>query len=161
MSFFKALLVSAALTLGGNTALAQVTFGGVSQDSTAPIEISADQLSVDQDNNRAEFTGNVVIGQGALRLAASRVEVTYLPDGGIGRLLATGGVTLVTGSEEAEAQQADYSLTDRVIILSGDVLLRQGNTVLSAQTLRLDLATGAAQLDGRVRTIIQPTTTDN
>lgn len=156
MAFFRVFLVSALLALSGAVAMAQVTFGGLNQDSSAPVEISADQLSVDQDNNSAVFTGNVVIGQGALRLAAPKVQVTYLSNGGIGRLLATGGVTLVTATEEAEANQADYSLTDNMIVMSGDVLLKQGNNALSAQTMRVNLSDGTAQLDGRVRTIIQP-----
>lgn len=131
-----------------------ITFGTLNADPTAPIEMSADSLNVSQTDGSAVFSGNVVIGQGVMRIAAQRVVVTYKSGGGIDRLDATGGVTFVTGSEAAEATSAEYSITDQTLIMRGDVLLKQGQNALSADTMRIDLSTGAAQMQGRVRTIL-------
>lgn len=139
-------------------ALAQtnISLGGLSADASAPIEISADSLSVDQDTGKATFSGNVVIGQGDLRLSATDVEVIYAEGTGqIASLKATGGATFVTATEAAEAQTADYNLETGSLILVGDVLLTQGSSAISAERMAINLNTGNAELTGRVRTIIQ------
>ena len=77
---------------------AAFAFGQVQRDRSAPVEVTSDTLSVDQNDNSALFTGSVVIAQGAMRLSAPRVRVVYLPDrSGIESLEATGGVTLTSG----------------------------------------------------------------
>ena len=133
-----------------------VSFAGFDNEVTEPIEIAADAMSLDQDGGAALLEGNVVIGQGDLRLAAPRVAVDYSEEGGISRIEATGGVTVVTPNEEVEAAEALYTLADDVMVLSGNVLLTQGRSAVSASRMRVDLATGTALLEGRVRTILQP-----
>ena len=77
--------------------------GAFATDPTAPVEVTSEALNVDQATGAATFTGNVVIGQGDLRLQAGEVEVRYdEATSAIARLLATGGVTLATPSEAAE-----------------------------------------------------------
>jgi len=44
-------------------------------------------------------------------------------------------------------------LTAGTLTMRGDVLLTQGASAISADTMRVNLSTGAAQMDGRVRTI--------
>ncbi len=158
--FVLALLV-AAWGSGARAQGAQVAFGGLQHDSTLPIEISADRLTIDQADGTALFAGNVRIGQGALRISAARVLVEYAagedePTGRISRLLATGGVTLVNGSEAAEAQEAEYLVETGIITMSGNVILTQGANALSAGGMVIDLNSGQAVLQGRVRTILQP-----
>ena len=154
---FALLLVASAAQAQG----AQVAFGGLQHDSSLPIEISADQLSIDQADGSAMFVGNVMIGQGEMRLSAGKVRVEYsAPDGQatgqISRLLASGGVTLVNGNEAAEAQEAEYSVETGVIVLRGNVILTQGANALSADRMVVNLNTGQANLEGRVKTILQP-----
>lgn len=139
----------------------QVPFGGLQHDSSLPVEIAADTLSVDQSNGNAVFEGNVMIGQGGMRLSADKVLVEYAagengaPAGEISRLLATGNVTLVNGPEAAEADAAEYLLTTSTVVMTGSVVLTQGANALSAERMVVDLTTGNASLEGRVRTILQ------
>lgn len=134
----------------------QVAFGAIQQDTSAPVEVTADELAVDQETGAATFTGNVVIGQGDMRLSAPRVLVVYSQSqSGIDRLEATGGVTLVSGPDAAEGQRADYNVADGVIVMSGDVLLAQGQNALSADRMTVNLDDGTARMQGRVRTILQ------
>ena len=87
-----------------------IDLGGLTVDSSAQIEVSADSLTVDQDTGTAQFSGNVVIGQGDLRLSAGSVSVSYDDTtGDIARLSVSGGVTFVTATEAAEAESADYN----------------------------------------------------
>lgn len=147
-----ALLVSAT-SLSAQT---NIDLGGISADPTAPVEVTADSLKVDQDTGSAVFSGNVVIGQGDLRLAAPTVQVTYAADtGDITRLQASGGVTFATATEAAEAQTADYNLAAGLLTLDGNVLLTQGASALSAQSMVVNLKDGTAQMSGRVKTVFQ------
>lgn len=147
----------ASVALDASAQSASVTFGTLKQNPDAPVEVSADTLSVDQASGSAVFTGNVVIGQGEMRLAASEVRVTYGNDGqGIKRLLASGGVTLVSGPDAAEAQNADYSIETGTIVMTGDVLLTQGLSALTADKMTVNLRDGTAQMNGRVKTVFQP-----
>ena len=134
----------------------QVAFGTIQQDTSAPVEVSADELAVDQNTGAATFTGNVVIGQGDMRLSAARVIVIYRQDrAGIQRLEATGGVTLVSGPDAAESQRADYDIDTGVIVMTGDVLLAQGQSALTADRMTVNLDDGTARMQGRVKTILQ------
>lgn len=153
----KTITLILALLLGtASNAQTNIDLGGISADPKAPIEVSADNLSVDQDSGTAVFSGNVVIGQGDLRLSAGSVRVVYSDStGDIAQLLATDGVTLVTDSEAAEAATADYNLTTGILTLSGSVLLTQGASALSAEQMTIDLNSGRAQMSGRVRTVFQ------
>ena len=139
-------------------AMAQTTFGGMRADVSAPVEVAADNLTVNQSDGSALFAGNVVIGQGEMRLSADEVSVQYATGDQqrISSLTATGNVTLVSGPDAAEAQQAVYDVEAGTVLLTGDVLLSQGQNVLSGERMTVDLATGAAQVQGRVRSVLQP-----
>lgn len=135
---------------------AAVTFGGIKQDTSQPIEVSADSLSVDQSNGSALYSGNVIIGQGEMRLAAPRVLVVYSEDNSrIERLEASGGVVLVNGNEAAESARADYNVQSGNIVMSGNVLLTQGGNALTAERMTVNLESGTAQMSGRVKTVLQ------
>ena len=136
-----------------------VALGGFGYDKSLPVEITADSLDVNQTDGSATFTGNVVIGQGDMRLSAGRVVVEYGADAEgrseIKKLLASGGVTLVSANEAAEAESAVYSVTTGSIVLSGSVLVTQGPATISGDTLTVDLASGNGSVEGNVRTLLQ------
>lgn len=135
----------------------QTGFGASGADPDAPVEVTAERLSVDQDTGTAVFTGDVMIVQGEMRLSAPEVLVVYGEAGDrIERLEASGGVLLVSGEDAAEAQRADYDVESGRIVMSGDVLLTQGRATVASERMEVDLETGRAELAGRVRTVLQP-----
>ena len=148
---FSVSLACAAAGQGTN-----VAFGAIQQDTSAPVEATADNLAVDQNTGTATLTGNVLIGQGEMRLSAPKVVVVYRSEqAGIASLNATGGVTLVSGPDAAEAQNADYDVDRGTIIMTGDVLVTQGQSALTADRMTVNLSDGTAQMSGRVKTILQ------
>ena len=159
MNFIRALLVCVPLVSGATLAHAQgtrVAFGTLKADPTLPVEVTADTLDVEQATGQAEFKGNVLIGQGEMRLSAERVLVIYSEKtGGIERLQATGSVVLVNGPDAAEADQADYTIETGVIVMVGNVLLTQGKNALTSEQMTVNLISGTAQMVGRVKTILQ------
>lgn len=166
MSLLKPLrhcvLTGALLLAGMGLAQAQgmsVGFGGLRQNTSAPVEVTADQLSVDQAAGGATFEGNVVVVQGEMRLSAGKVEVVYGADGqGIKSLQASGGVTLATASDAAESQSASYEIATGALVMTGSVLLTQGASAIAGERLTADLRTGTGRMEGRVKTTFQPGT---
>lgn len=152
-------VIAAVMVLAAPCAAQQATtFGGLKADVKAPVEVSSDALSVNQADGSATFTGNVVIAQGAMRLSAAEVKVVYAGEGQnrIESLKATGGVTLVSGEDAAEAREAIYEVEAGEVTLTGDVILTRGENVLSGERMVVNLAAGTAAVDGRVRSVFQP-----
>lgn len=149
-----------ALVLVAGAAPAQdssINFGGFQQNSGEPIEVVSDQLDVDQEAGTAIFTGDVTATQGELSLTGERVEVFYTTGENrqIERLHVTGGVTLVTSEEAAEAEEATYEVIEGTILMVGDVLVTQGNNAIAGERMTIDMDTGTGRVEGRVRTIFQ------
>ncbi len=137
-------------------------FGDGNQDTDAPVEVTSEQLSVNQDDGTALFTGEVVVGQDDMRLYAPRVLVIYNEaQDGIERMEATGGVTLVDGEDAAEAERADYYPDDGLVVMKGDVLTTQGPNAVASDEMTVNLDDGTALATGRVRTLIQPSSGDD
>lgn len=138
----------------------EVPLGSITTDPQAPVEVSADSLSVDQSDGSAIFKGNVVAGQGDLRLSADEVRVEYGAEdsenaGEILSIIATGNVVLLTGAESAKGNSAIYDLEQQKISMQGDVILTQGRNAVSGNEMVFDLVSGTANFIGRVRTILQ------
>lgn len=145
------------LPLLASPALAEdLAFGSARDTADQPVQVEADTLSVNQKDGQATFSGNVAISQGEMLLSADTVFVTYDEDGeGIKSLQASGGVTLVNGPDAAEAQQADYDIDTAIVVLTGGVLVTQGQNVISGEKVTINLDSGSAQVGGRVRTTLE------
>ena len=158
MNYLRPLILSLVLTLGSASAYAQganVAFGTFKADPTLPVEVTADSLSVNQADGSAQFDGNVLVGQGEMRLSANKVLVIYNQEaGGIERLEATGDVVLVSGPDAAEADRAEYTIDSGVIVMTGNVLLTQGQNALTSDRMTVNLTDGTANMVGRVKTIL-------
>ena len=159
MNVFRLIAFSLSLMVMANVAAAQganVAFGALQQSTDLPVEVTADNLSVDQETGTAVFTDNVVIAQGEMRLSAAKVLVVYKTAAeGIERLEATGGVTLVSGEDAAESEAANYDIDNGSIVMTGNVLLVQGPSVLSADQMTVQLREGTARMSGNIRTVLQ------
>lgn len=154
-----AVLATAVALSGPAAAQMGIGFGGVAHDSNQPVEVTADSLSLDQTTGRAVFSGNVIILQGDLRMAASRVEVVYSDtDGGrsVEQVIATGGVLVTRGADAAEGQEARYDIGPALLTMTGDVLVTQGPTAIAGDRMIVDMTTGSGTVDGRVRTVLEP-----
>ena len=156
----SAFLFCGLISSGAYAQSGSLAFSGMAIDAKAPVDVAADQLSVNQADGSAVFSGNVEVAQGDLKLTAGEIQIEYGPevDGTsreISRLLASGGVTMVTPTEAAEASEAVYSLADGTITLIGNVMAVQGLSAISGDKMVIDLATGTGSVEGRVRTTLQ------
>lgn len=135
----------------------EIAFGGLEHDASAPVEVTADGLSIDQSTGRAVFSGSVLVVQGDLRLSSNSVEVAYgtsSDTSDITSLTASGNVLFVTETDEAQADTAVYDVANGTVQMTGNVLLSQGPAVVSSEAMFINLETGAATLSGRVKTTL-------
>lgn len=160
MSYLRVLIFCLPLALISGTAMAQsasVAFGSIKADPSLPVEVTADTLDVSQLDNSAQFIGNVLVIQGVMRLSADKVQVSYKPEQkGIDRLVAIGNVILVNGPDAAESERAEYTIDSGTVVMTGSVLLSQGNTTIASNQMVVNLTNGTAQMSGRVKTILNP-----
>ena len=134
-----------------------IDFGGLKTDTTLPVEVTADSLTVTQTDGVAVFSGNVLVTQGDMKLSAGEVRVEYGTDGtGISRLFASGGVTLKAGTDAAEAVEAVYTVATGEVVMQGHVLLTQGQAAISGEKLVVSLKDGTGKMEGRVTTTFVP-----
>ena len=146
----------------------QAQEGAARLDTTEPIEIVADALEVNQDQQQAIFTGNVAATQGQILLNADRVVVHYAAGGGdgvqaISIIEAEGNVFFSTNFETAQGDAGLYDVENGMITLTGDVVLTRGDNVLRGTQLVLNLLDGTSRVDGgaaedggRVRGVFVP-----
>ena len=128
-----------------------------SHDSNAPVDVDADRIEVQDQADRAIFSGNVRARQADMTLTAARVTVAYTKtqarpgqQGGtqIDRLDATGGVVVTNPSERATGDYAIYDLNRKLITMIGHVVLNRGGNVVHGGRAVLDLNTNHATVDG-------------
>ncbi len=158
-----AFVVFAALLTGPAAAQSKKPFGGFKHDRTAKIEVVANSLQVVQDQKLAIFEGEVVAGQGTLRLTTDKLAVTYASleansdTGEIQHMRADGNVFLVNGDETAKGAWAEYDVAGGMIRMGGSVVLTQGENAISGESLEIDLNAGNAQVSGgRVKSVFSP-----
>lgn len=155
--FMVATVVFSLSTAPVSAQQASIAFGGIKQDTSLPVEVNADNLSINNADGSAVFAGNVVVVQGDMRLTAGEVRVQYTADGsGIKSLQATGGVTLIATADAAEAREAVYTIDSGNVVMTGDVLLTQGQNAISGQKLVINLKNGTGVMEGRVKTVFAP-----
>lgn len=166
-----AIVASAVLGLGVTPGPAAAQ-GFSGHDSQEQIEIVADSLVVEQDQELAVFTGNVDAVQGTLNLRSDTLRVFYgspaqpqaaageadpgqpqaaadeQPAGGqqIRRLEAAGRVFLTAPGESARGDRGTYEVQQGLMTLEGDVVLTRGDNVVRGARLDTDLRTGVSKV---------------
>lgn len=166
---------------------ASSALGGLGGDSKEPIKIDADKLDVVDKENKAVFSGNVVAVQGETTVRCTVMTVLYEGRGGPGgtagrpatpapaaatpapaaagtgndssikRILCKGPVTVVSKTQAATSDNAEFDRSRNLVIMTGNVALNDGPNVTRGQKLTYDTVTGVANVEGgRVQGLFVP-----
>lgn len=121
-------------------------------DTSLPIEITADSLEVQQEQQIAVFRGNVDAVQGEINLKADELTVHYRTGksdaNAVERIVADGNVRLISPTETARGEHGVYDVDADTVELTGSVVLTRGENVLTGSRLELNLATGMSRILG-------------
>ena len=149
-SLFIAVSLISAATVATIAVAADPVSALKGHDSSAPVDVTADRIEVQDRSDRAIFAGNVHVKQASLSLDTERLTVAYSSGGGvqIRRLDASGGVTVRSPSETARGDFGIYDLDRKLITLVGAVQLNRGGSQISGSRLVIDLSSGRAVIDG-------------
>jgi lipopolysaccharide export system protein LptA len=87
------------------------------------------------------------------RISTSRMlDANFQPGGGIQSLLQQGNVAYVDGERKAWGAHARYTPADQILILTGSPRVSDGGMTTTANSMRLNRATGYALAEGNVKT---------
>lgn len=142
------LLAAALAFMAGPLASAQI-----SSQSGQPIAYSADRGEFVQAERRLVLSGNAELLQGRNRVRANAITLTYGAGegGGVGdvdRIEASGEVYFVTPEQVARGDRAVYTASDDTIVVTGEVILTQGENVLSGDRLTIHVGSGRSTMQG-------------
>jgi lipopolysaccharide export system protein LptA len=119
--------------------------------SNLPTNISADSLTLKAKERIFTYKGNVTVEQGDMKLTSKTLEGTYGEDNQIQKLTAKGNVTITKQEIEATGQQALYDAASATVVLSDNPQLKQGESLLTADRIRVFLRENRSQAEGSVR----------
>jgi len=128
-------------------------------NTSLPLEIRSKELNIEQNTGRATFSGNVIATQGNLILTALTLVVEYALKNSrmtseMEKLTANKDVTIVSETQSAVANKMVYDVMSEKIIMTGDVILKEGLSATSGDRLTINLNTGSRRMEGNVRTLI-------
>jgi lipopolysaccharide export system protein LptA len=131
---------AAAAILGGAIMGGAASAQLASVDSDAPIDITGDRLEVE--NDVATFLGNVRAVQGPAILTAERLVADLDDKGSFTKIRAQGTVRYSNGKEAITGARALFDDIARTITISENVVVTQGEQVMTGGELIYWIDTG-------------------
>jgi lipopolysaccharide export system protein LptA len=144
-------------------------------DKNETIRGSAENLTVDQKNGIATYTGAVKIQQGSLMITAESIVIHTNPDSSVEKMIATGSPARFQqqpdkeqGVVTAAAKQITYTPNNEHLLLVEDASVEQNGAVMSGPHIDYDLVkevmkaagnNGASGDGQRIEIIIPPKAT--
>lgn len=144
-------------------------------DRNQPIQIEADQGSLDQTNQVTTFSGNVIIKQGTLNISAGSVRVSRNSKGEQ-QMNASGKPVRFSqtldggkGTVNGRADNIDYSSATNIVKLTGNAKVTRGGDMAEGAVITYNTRTEVYTVQGskaaggksgkRVTVVIQPSGT--
>jgi lipopolysaccharide export system protein LptA len=170
-------LLSGPILLGGS-AMAQTAAGG--NDSSAPVDISANEQEVINSQCKTIFRGAVEVLQDKARMRANVMTVynrrakpgkaaSATPSGGndcgdVDRVEADGEVFYVTPEQSVRGDHAVYDYATDTVVVTGDVVAVRGQDVARGDRMTIKTKTNDVKMESnatgrgktRVRAVVYP-----
>lgn len=125
-------------------------------DSSAPVDVSADNQETINSKCIIIFTGNVEILQNRSRMRAQKVTIYNAKRptadnanacGNAQRMEAEGTVYMVSDAQQARGDRAVYTFDNSIAVITGDVVLVKGKDVARGDKLTVNTKTNDAKLE--------------
>jgi lipopolysaccharide export system protein LptA len=153
------------------TVLAMPATGGA-QTAAPPVSAGGGAVSFGADGGEYTPTGIALRGraevvQGRNRLRADTIDGT-IASGDLTRVEASGNVYFVTPDQTIRGDRAVYTFATDEVVVTGDVILTQGQNVLTGGRLVYNTRTESARMEGgagsnggRIRGVFHPERSGN
>jgi lipopolysaccharide export system protein LptA len=126
-----------------------------------PIYISSDWMEVDQKKNTITYKGRVVTTQADMTMRSETLKAYYDPDmKQMKEIVAEGNVQARQGDRVATGDKAVFNDKTKTVTLTGNPVMRQGNSQVSGTRITYYINEDRAVAEGkdrvRVRAVIFP-----
>jgi lipopolysaccharide export system protein LptA len=166
----RLLLLAGAGLLGFSALTASAQISGKAE----PIAYGADHTEANAKDHTFTYTGRVEMIQGEARLRADNIKVFTAPPrgdatangwGAVERIVAEGNIYYVTPDQTMKGDHGVYTQGDNTMVLTGEVVLTQGQSLMTGNRLTYNSVTGQLTIDanpvnnaakGRVRGVFYP-----
>lgn len=154
-------------------------FAGFGGNSKEPIKIDSNKLEVFDKENRATYSGDVVVVQGQTTVRSSTMTVHYVSNktgnsgaaatsaagqNSIRKIDFEGPVSILSGTQSATSKFMTYDAQAETVTLTGNVIISDCDNVQRGERAVYDVKTGRATVDaggkGRVQGIFTPGSED-
>jgi lipopolysaccharide export system protein LptA len=154
-------------------------FSGFGGNSKEPIKIDSNKLEVFDKENRAVYSGDVVVVQGQTTVRSPSMTVHYTSSktngqatpaassasqNSIRKIDFDGPVSILSGTQSATAQFMTYDALAETVTLTTNVVIADCDNVQRGERAVYDVKTGRATVDagakGRVQGIFTPGSDD-
>jgi len=165
-----ALLILAAAAPAARADEAADLFQGFQAKSSDPIQVDAASLETYEDSGQrvSVFSGGVTVKRGNTTMKADTIKLYSPPgaaspapadanaatqaaapvaNGSFNRIEADGHITVLSGPDTVTGDDAVVDMKANTIVVTGNVVLAQGQSVISGSKLTVDLNTGRARVD--------------
>lgn len=153
-------------------------FAGFGSNSKEPIKIDSNKLEVFDKENRAVYSGDVVVVQGQTIVRSSTMTIHYVsaksagggtsaPAAGqnsIRKIDFDGPVSVTSGTQAATGKFMTYDAQSETVTLTGNVVISDCDNVQRGERAVYDVRSGRATVDagakGRVQGVFTPGSED-
>ncbi len=129
----------------GNTSTIEKDFGKL------PTTITAETLTLRTLARSFQYEGNVHVTQGTMKLTSHKIEGNYAENNQITSIKAIGDVVITKEDMEASSQEALYDATASIVVLTKNPQLKQGDSMLTADSITIYLTENRSSAEGNVR----------
>ena len=129
------------------------SFTGLSSKSSAPTNIEADQLVVEDAKGEATFTGKVAVLRDNNRITAGALSVFYATGGASQLVRITARDKVVIKAPDNQVASGDrllYEAAKNQLVMWGNVTVSQGGNIVHGEKLIVDTETGESHFDTRM-----------
>ncbi len=117
----------------------------------APVDIHSEEMSVDFENHRIVFKGDVRVVQSDFSLTAGEVTAIFGESADdIKRIIAADDVKIRKSDKMASSEKAVYDREGATILLTGSPVLKQGRNHITGEEIQFSLEQDRMEVKGSV-----------
>ena len=131
------------------TTILLTSFPALSEESM--INIISDKLSVDMNDRKSTFTGNVYAHNNNLKVWSDKMVINLkINSDEIKEIIAIGNIKIIRLIEGSEiyGDIANYLISEEVIIVKGNVIVKENGNQVRGNELKVDLKTSSSIMEG-------------
>jgi lipopolysaccharide export system protein LptA len=132
----------------------QKSSSGFEFNKKDPIYITADWMEFDQTKNTVTYKGRVITIQGEMTIRSETLTADYSPEmKQIRQIVAEGKVNATQGNRVATGDKAVFDDQAKTVTLTGNPVMRQGNSQISGSRVVyfVEQDRAVAEGDGKIR----------